>query len=284
MKKLLLIAAGVVASGLIFAGLTAPTASAATTNKVVYFVPHQDDETLTMGASIASHVKSGKEVHLVLTTDGSASGAFTEVNDRLRQEGRPTITKQQFSAARNREFVAAAKRLGVQERNIHYENIVDGKTSFTVAGNIIDKYVRMFPGAAFKSISWLDLHVDHYNLGYALNNRCVANPSIDCRFYQSARYQVGSTHPTAVANPSHQVPTPRYGRYTENVATQEAANEYKVWNPAQGRYAVGYTSTKVSFDWFLSRTRTSLWHMNDANWASSALRTQAENWLANVQK
>ena len=43
-------------------------------NIIIYFAPHQDDELLSMGVDICNSIKKGKDVHVVLCTDGSSSG------------------------------------------------------------------------------------------------------------------------------------------------------------------------------------------------------------------
>lgn len=278
MKLLVILFASMVMAGAMILADGAG-AQSANSNKVFYFVPHQDDETLTMGASIAAHVKAGKEVHVVLLTDGAASSAIQSVNARLKNEGRSSITTGQFSAARDVEFVAATQRLGVQQRNLHYERLKDGQTTSHIAEAVVDRYLAMYEGASFKSMSWLDLHKDHYLFGYALNNRCVKNPKIDCRFYQFAPYQ--KTNPTALA--VNKVAIPKSGIYRDAVAIQAAAAEYRIWNPSQGRYSIGYLSVRSSFD-YLIQNPTSLYHLNNVNWTSKKDQDEARRWIQTVQQ
>lgn len=266
-----------------FSSVTLAASATDHKNKAIYFVPHQDDEVLSMGASIASHAKAGREVHLVLVTDGSGSGAITKVNAKLKQEGRAPLTVAQFSKARNAEFEASAIKLGVKKQNLHYERLVDGKVTSQQAEKVIDKYIAAYKGASFKSMSWLDLHNDHYKLGYALNNRCVSGIVTDCRFYQSALYQKGSTHPNALSKPQNTVVSPKGGRYASATEIARAAAEYKVWNPAAGRYSVGYLSVASSFDHLL-KNPSSYYHKNNANWRSVADRDAAKKWINTIQQ
>jgi len=97
--------------------------------EVIFYSPHPDDETLTLGVLVASHVLAGRKVHVVLFTDGRDSRAFPVVNARLKAEHRAPLTRAQFGAARVRECRAACAALGVPSANVHFE----GLTAVTVA-------------------------------------------------------------------------------------------------------------------------------------------------------
>ena len=55
----------------------------ATSNVVVFVAAHQDDELLSMGSSIVSHVQAGYRVYVIPATDGQATGARFKVAERL---------------------------------------------------------------------------------------------------------------------------------------------------------------------------------------------------------
>lgn len=234
---------------------------------VIYFSPHQDDETISMGASIANHVVAGRTVYVVLITDGSASSARTKLCDIKHV----CLTKAQFSAARTREFVAALGQLGVPASRIRYENVADGTLTSTQAMSIVKKYQGLFPGAAFKSMSWLDMLSDHYRFGYALNHQCVYGYIADCRFYQSPLYQIGSSIAT------YPVVTPRWGKEV-NIRVRNAIYEYKRWDPVHGRYAIGYMSTKTQFDYAYAHY-DSKYHLDNAHWLTNTDRLTAARWI-----
>lgn len=244
----------------------------ANTKIAVYIVPHQDDETISMGADIVAHVAAGRPVKLVMVHDGTASAARA----KICQSTGYCLTVAEFGAARDREFIAAAAKLGVPASNITFEKLPEAQSTSAQAEAVIDKYIALYPGASFKTMSWLDLHPDHARLGYAMNNRCVFGKITDCRFFQSPLYQHGST---IKRNP---VVTPKSGKYTNKPLVQAAANEYKYWNPAQGRYSVGYYSVKQQID-YVYNTHYSLWHMNNSNWWSTTDRNTAKSWIQTYQ-
>ena len=67
-------------------------------NTIIYFIPHQDDELLSMGVDICDSLKKRKNVHIVLCTDGSGSSVRKRLNngggDNIR-ESKPEIVRPQ---------------------------------------------------------------------------------------------------------------------------------------------------------------------------------------------
>jgi LmbE family N-acetylglucosaminyl deacetylase len=186
----------------------------------IYFVPHQDDETLTMGADIAAHYRAGREIIVVQVTDGAESGVRAEM---CAQKG-ICLTVAEIVAARNSEQLAAMQHLAPTAR-IEYANLPDASLTVATASALIAKYVARYPTASFKTMSWLDDHPDHRALAYALRDMCSRIPSHDCRYEQFRRYWVSK---------------PIAGYFVPGSTDVLAAmDEYFVWNPDGGRYAIG---------------------------------------------
>lgn len=76
--------------------------------------PHQDDETLGCGGTIARKRKLGARVQVIYLTDGCRS-----------HQGR--IDKAQLAAIRAKEAVTACTTLGVKESNVHFLGIENGE-------------------------------------------------------------------------------------------------------------------------------------------------------------
>src|SRR5665647_3388117 len=119
----------------------------------IFFVPHQDDETLTMGADIAAHYRADREIIIVQVTDGAESGVRAEM---CAEQG-ICLTVPPFVAARNAEQVAAVQHLAPTAR-IEYANLPDSELTVATASALIAKYVAQYPTASFKTMSWLDDH------------------------------------------------------------------------------------------------------------------------------
>ncbi|HCU50473.1 MAG TPA: hypothetical protein DGG94_11845 [Micromonosporaceae bacterium] len=54
---------------------------------VLFFAPHQDDETLLMGVEIVRHVSAGRQAIVICAGDGSKSGALPASTGRRRAAG-----------------------------------------------------------------------------------------------------------------------------------------------------------------------------------------------------
>lgn len=75
--------------------------------------PHQDDETLGCGATIAAKRKAGAKVKIVFMTDGSGSHAHL-------------LDREQLSNLRRQEALAAAKVLDVEPGDVYFLDFPDG--------------------------------------------------------------------------------------------------------------------------------------------------------------
>lgn len=147
------------------------------TGPAIFFSPHQDDETLSMGASIVQHVRSGREVIVVLMCDGSGSGV-----------GKVYPSRDVFVAERDREFKAAVKALGA-EAVIRSDRVPDTHLTVEWAKSVIEEYYEEYPDASFKTMSDKDrtnpesAESDHYLLGQALRETGIK----DARYYVRSR-------------------------------------------------------------------------------------------------
>jgi LmbE family N-acetylglucosaminyl deacetylase len=80
----------------------------------IVFSPHQDDETLGCGGTIARKRHAGATVTVVFMTDGSASHRRLMSANALR-------------SLRRGEALAACDVLGVAERDVHFLDFADGR-------------------------------------------------------------------------------------------------------------------------------------------------------------
>lgn len=205
----------------------APAEAVVNPNPAIYIIPHQDDESLTMAADIRAHVKAGRRVILVMATKGDATGAWRPTMP-LCATYAVCLDSAGIIAARNREFIAAANQLGVPTSDIRWANLQDGALTFAQAGTLIGQYVRAYPGASFKTMSWLDDHPDHRALANAMRYICKTKHMIrndDCRFLQFSRYWLTKPINGGYIAPDDQVTA--------------ALKEYTLWDPAHLRYAIG---------------------------------------------
>ncbi|MDJ0798872.1 MAG: PIG-L deacetylase family protein [Calothrix sp. MO_167.B12] len=79
----------------------------------IIFAPHQDDETLGCGGTIIRKKQAGADLKIVFMTDGSSSHNLIE--------------SQELKAIRRSEALAAAKKMGVEEHDVIFLEVKDGK-------------------------------------------------------------------------------------------------------------------------------------------------------------
>ena len=276
---------GVIGVGIISYQLEHATpANAANNSPAVFISPHQDDETPSMGASIIAHVNAGRNVYVIIAGDGTATGARGAIKAQTGYD----LTATQIGAARDKEAIAAITKLGVKHDHIIFKHISETKIDLTAAQGVVNDAVIQFGvNASYITMSWLDASPDHYNLGYALNSRCiphrvsatgsVAAPQLkDCRFYQSALYQPGSTLLSA-----DKIEPQAYGYYKATSAADkarltDAITEYGRWDPANGRYAIGAKYSVASQFNYLKTHMQSLYHQPSSAF-TNATKSQAES-------
>ncbi|MCE0770990.1 PIG-L family deacetylase [Clostridioides difficile] len=217
----------------------------------LFFTPHQDDETLSMGSAIIEHVEKS-DTHVILCTDGSKSIIRKVLDDggscsyHIKDVHKYSLSESEFSKDRDEEFKDSCEAMGVKESNIHIEDnrAHDGELSKEKAREIILKYLEEYPDAKVKTVTPFKasgIHEDHRALGEAALELYKEGKIKDLRFY----VEPYDYKDFKKVNPNVEV--------WKVLPSQEekllsAMNAYKKWNPESGHYAIGYHSVKSYFD------------------------------------
>lgn len=213
--------------------------------KIVYVIAHQDDEVLTFGARILDDVAGGHNVLVVLATRGENSGARTSSTlvDRLGY----TPTKEQFSAARDREFVEAVTNLGATPLVGTWAQ--RGSDGASTIPNTVALVKALVPGGADLVCGHAptDPHIDHANTGHAAVALVNEGWADEARFFVA--FYNKSHHPVP--------PQPAYvsGGVPITIDHQEPYRRVDL----PDFWGVGYLSVTGLFDWQLS-DRVSYWY------------------------
>lgn len=238
----------------------ARTASTApVTCRHVFLSPHQDDEVLTMGAAIRSRIeKDGpRSVCVALFTTGERSMVRARFGGRgFVPAGRTTpyvneriaASTRLFRFARDREFIAASRALGVPAANIYLDQlpgwarIPDWNTPDRTdeirsgAERFVDAAIARFgPDAAYATTSDVDPSPDHTALGRALRDRSHDVRSVDFYYPQYQLSLLPADVDLSVESAA--------GR----AVLRRAAAEYGLFKPAAGRYGIGWLSAARGF-------------------------------------
>ena len=144
-------------------------AQAYTGQPVFFFTPHQDDEALFMGASVRQHVLAGRQVYVILLTDGGASGNCISTYG----------SRADCVAARDQEFQNGVTSMGAIPI-IRADRVLDGSdpaAMATYAKFVINQYYANvnYKLASYKTMSETDSHPDHAALGRGLRQSSVTD-------------------------------------------------------------------------------------------------------------
>lgn len=226
------------------------------------FVPHQDDELLTLGVAVA-YLNDGtarKECQIVLCTDGSASSVRHMLSGvrPCREHGiihNVQLDTASFIKARDAEFVDSCQSLGIAVTNIHIESerSADGQLSPVEARQVIEKYLRMYPNSSVYTIAPSSVgpakpeqHPDHRALGTAALE-LFHEGKIDSLFLFVEPYGVESFLKN---NPKISLKKLASTTRIRN-RLHRASTAYSQWSPENGRYAIGTHSVGEELEAFL---------------------------------
>lgn len=230
--------------------------------KILYFMPHQDDELLVSGLDIANETEENLEnVYVYLCTDGSSSGVRRNLNDGneacILHEGKHCyqLDRKEFSKARDREFYLSLNALGVKKENIHIfpERAQDGSLKECEALAMMEKAINSFPEGTKISVRTIAPYrkkpqqTDHSNLGLSAMKLFEANKIND--------YKLFIENPDLEFSlkdfPELDIHTESFNEKSKHKVT-EAAKAYNVWDPEKGFYAIGYHSVLGEFKNYLT--------------------------------
>lgn len=160
-------------------------------DKVVFYIPHQDDEASYISQTIlrAIKAKGAENVYIVMITDGAGSAVLTKnggvtIRKILYEHGfisskdvKLPELKKGFQKARDNEFKASGKALGLPDENVifvenlGFSRLPDGSTKAKDVKPIMKYFENLFKGnVTHVSYSFaFETHNDHQQIGQALN-------------------------------------------------------------------------------------------------------------------
>ena len=226
----------------------------------VYFVPHQDDELLTMGIDICTSVLNGDEVHVVLCTDGSKSKVRQRLNNGQtcwKHEGIHCydLNEEEFVQARDTEFFDSCLALGVKKECIHIpsKRDVDGSLSMyraeTIMKHMIEQIGKEILICTIAPNNGSSQHKDHKTIGSA------AHKLLNLGNVQEVKFFVEPYHYLEIYENPRLIPFEPDILTAQNEIREkvfQAIQSYKYWNPEKKRYAVGFHSVTNEFKDYLN--------------------------------
>ncbi len=216
---------------------------------LLYFVPHQDDELLTMGIDICTAATENADVHVILCTDGRQSKTREILQNKqtcpLHDEPHTyELNKEDFTKARDAEFINSCLLLGVPRENIHIppERAVDGTLDVATAEIIVKKYLHQCgENSAVRTIYFNtdpQQHNDHKVLGQAVYNLWQKGLICKVMFFKEPYCSADSNVNFTCSRASKKI--------AQRVL--DAINNYGYWAQNEGRYAIGHHSVPQFFN------------------------------------
>ncbi len=226
---------------------------------IFYFSPHQDDELTNLGAAICADLEQGREVFCVLCTDGGASGARKLLANGAAcawHEGQHgfALSREAFSAARDREFTASCLALGVAPDHIVIPafRAPDGSGDRAAARRIMLEATAACPAEqtvikTLLPVDWRRQNPDHTAIALVAKALLAEGRFADVRFYLEMILLPAPENMTL----REIAPSPQ-----ARERLMRAADEYARWEPESGRYAVGVHSVYDEFEAYRQKPRS----------------------------
>ncbi|HEV7205041.1 MAG TPA: PIG-L family deacetylase [Jatrophihabitans sp.] len=232
---------------------------------VVFFVPHADDDVLSMGVLMHGLIRSGKTVDVVYYTDGAASRVCKVDRHGICRGDRQCYgwPLARFVAARDAELNASVQALGVTREHVHIyapdgRRRRDGTMSVPYATAMLQHYHSLpeFRDATFVTMSWLDDNPDHAAAGLALRALVDAGrfPSTQAlftlaRWYWAYAYPHRSAHlSTAAAQLRVRRGYPLATELLRCPDQQCLAAIHHAVDAYKAPYGIGYSSVRTYLD------------------------------------
>jgi LmbE family N-acetylglucosaminyl deacetylase len=211
----------------------------------IYYIPHPDDETLSMGIAIADSVYKGHEVYLILLSQGFDSNVRNIINGKEfckwhkkyhspKKEGYKQLSYYEFGMLRQKEFLNAALDLGVSQKKIRICNFLNGKFNELDIEKIVLEYEKKYPNAFHNTTSFYDYNKTHKKLAKTLLRLYKLSKIKHVKFYLSP--DKWSKTKGILQSNSH-----------INRRVVKGISAYCTWNPTKLSYALGYHSVEVLF-------------------------------------
>jgi LmbE family N-acetylglucosaminyl deacetylase len=220
----------------------------------VFFVPHPDDEVLSMGCGILKDLRDSNDVYIILMTHGEGSGAIYTINGTNQKnektycfwhkkyhdpkiEGYSPLSKTEFGNMRIKEFKQTVHALGVKEQNEIIYNFPDGSLPEDSVRSVMLNFEKNHPKTLFRTTSWFDLNHDHHVLGSTLK-----------RLYDSSKVSGALFFCSPALWNECIVPSHYEKSKSMDSIMRVALTIYHQWKPMNQSFAIGYHSVEDEFE------------------------------------
>ena len=225
----------------------------------IFYAPHSDDETLSMGPAILRALRSSGSVYVLLLTDGVADETRQCLNGEFLCSWHKTyhdpqkenfqdipLDKAAFIRARRKEFLNACSLMGVPRSRIKIYDYHDNHLSKENVKKIMKEMHQKADHSSritHHSMSYYyDNHPDHLSCGESLLELCREDETFNARWYVKKSYGKELSEENQVFSDAEKSPEGR------KVLEEICREVYGKYDPERGKYAIGYHSVSNSFE------------------------------------
>jgi len=202
---------------------------------IVVYSPHPDDETLGLGATINYYKRMGFKIMVVLLTHGEKSVSREILCDTYGF----CFSEKEFGLFRVEEFKAAVMTLGA------YYVIYDYGDQ-NLKEEIVQKIILYYDKRLDVAYHFVPAVEKWYNLDHAVTALALENVHVrgnKAQFGIYAFYYTVNIHGGIIFHTDAE----------DVIAKRDALYQYRYWNPAKRRYAIGYLTFPELWDLLYSK-------------------------------
>ncbi|WP_455539880.1 PIG-L family deacetylase [Terrisporobacter sp.] len=219
-------------------------------DNVVFYVQHQDDETLWASAAIINAIKEVGADHVYVVQVSYGTGIKIFKKEKMFKN----MSQEEKYKYREREFLAATKDLGVKRENIIILPRINKSksTNFQLEENQALKFEKELKSVTHVAHTYkLDWHLEHLKNGSVIQSLYNAGKIKDVKYFIKPQYEKDI--------PENERIYYKATNEADKEKIRKACGEYKLIDESKKRDGIGYKSDNKSFE-RLMRINESILH------------------------
>ena len=218
-------------------------------DNVVFYVQHQDDETLWASAAIIEAINEVGADHVYVVQVSYGTGIKVFKNEKVFEN----MTSQEKYEYREREFLAAVNDLGVKRENVILLPRINNSevTSFNLMEKTALDFERKFDNVTHVAHSYkYDWHLQHLKNGSTIQSLYNSGKIKHALYFIKPRYEKDLPISEKIIYKSETT--------MEKQRIKKACMAYKIIDEKSKREGIGYKSDHKSFEDLMIKNRSIL--------------------------
>ena len=218
-------------------------------DNVVFYVQHQDDETLWASAAIIEAINEVGADHVYVVQVSYGTGIKVFKNEKVFEN----MTSQEKYEYREREFLAAVNDLGVKRENVILLPRINNSevTSFNLMEKTALDFERKFDNVTHVAHTYkYDWHLQHLKNGSTIQSLYNSGKIKHALYFIKPRYEKDLPISEKIIYKSETT--------SEKQRIKKACMAYKIIDEKSKREGIGYKSDHKSFEDLMIKNRSIL--------------------------